>query len=98
LHRHTKRIGNGARHAGRNPGGIAIFRAARHQQEISHIDAGAQNAFWRQFRLDLIHHDFFPCHYCVSGAQELKAAKRCGVRQGGAALPMKRAPDASLDR
>jgi hypothetical protein len=46
----------------------------------------------------LIHHDFFPCHYCISGAQELKAAKRCGVRQGGAALPMKRAPDASLDR
>ena len=69
MHGHTKRIGNRTRHAGRNPGRIAILRAARHQQEISHIDTGAQNAGWRQFGLDLIHHAIFPFDYCISAAR-----------------------------
>ena len=69
LHRHAKRIRNGARHARRYPGGVTIFRAAGDQQEIPHIDAGAQNARWRQFRLDLIHHDFFPLQYKTSATR-----------------------------
>ena len=50
----------GARLGGANPAGAAVCGAARVQAEMPHMGAGAQHAGWCEFRLDLIHHNFFP--------------------------------------
>ena len=55
--RYAQAIRNRARHVGCDALGITVRALARDEQEIEHIDPGAQCAFWRQLLNDFILHD-----------------------------------------
>ena len=64
LHRHAQAGGDGAGHVGGAAVGIARRSAAGDEQEVSHIDCGAQNAMWCELGDDLLLRHVFTSKVC----------------------------------